>query len=358
MSGVIRDGVAIALDAPAWAVRSAGRLKLDRFVLALSAVLLAATVLPCRGAGAHLVGWAATLAIAALFFLQGARLSRGAIVGGMTHWRLQAVIAAVTFVLFPLFGCGVDAALPSLLPPIVWVGVLFLCTLPSTVQSSIALTSIAGGNVAGAVCSAAASNLAAIVLTPLLFGALAHMHGGFDGDAVRRVAEQLLLPFAAGHALRPWIGDWAERNRSILSITDRSSILLVVYSAFSAAVVHGLWQQLPPRTLAVLALVVIVLLGGVLAIAGFAARLLRFNRSDEATCVFCASQKSLVSGVPIASVLLSGFALGPVLLPIMLYYPLQLVVCAWLARLYAKDSGQKPPGKRLRQRVRTASAAR
>jgi solute carrier family 10 (sodium/bile acid cotransporter), member 7 len=315
--------------------------KLDRFVLALTAVLLTATIMPCRGAGAQFFGAAGSFAIGALFFLQGARLSRSAIIAGLTHWRLQALIAAITFVFFPLAGAGLGALLPSLLPPTLWLGVLFLCVLPSTVQSSIALTSIARGNIAAAVCSAAASNFAGIVLTPLLFGGLAHTPGGFDKDAAWRVTEQLLLPFVAGQMSRPWIGDWAERNRALLSMTDRSSILIVVYSAFSGAVVHGLWRQLPPSALAILALVVALLLGAGIAVAAAAARALRFDRSDEATLVFCASQKSLVSGVPIARVLVSAALLGPVLLPIMLYHPLQLVVAAWLARRYGKDIGDK-----------------
>ena len=48
--------------------------------------------------------------------------------------------------------------------------------------------------------------------------------------------------------------------------------------------------------------------------------------------------KSLVSGVPIANVLFSGATVGPALLPLMLYYPIQLVVYAWLARRYASAS--------------------
>ena len=315
------------------------RLPVDGFILALAGILLAATILPCRGEFARLFHALGTFAITALFFLQGARLSRDAIVNGMTHWRLHAFIGATTFVLFPLLGLSLAGAFPHLLPRPLWLGVLFVCALPSTVQSSIALTSIARGNVAAAICAATVSNIVGIILAPLLFGAMSHLHGGgIDLGAVWQVALQLLVPFAAGHVLRPWIGRWAERNRPLLSVTDRGSILIVVYTAFSAAVVRGIWQQVPPAMLGMLALLLAFLLGVVLLTIVLGSRALGFDRADEVALVFCGSQKSLVSGVPIATALVSGAAIGPILLPIMLYHPMQLVVCTWIGRFYARRS--------------------
>jgi len=149
---------------------------------------------------------------------------------------------------------------------------------------------------------------------------------------------QLLLPFAAGHLLRPWLGAWAERNKSVLAVTDRSSILLIVYSAFSAAVVRGIWQSIPPVTLLVLGLLVAALLLVAVAAILLTSRLLGFDRADEAAMVFCGSQKSLVSGVPIANALFSAGVIGPILLPIMLYHPIQLLVCSWIARQYSQSA--------------------
>ena len=314
------------------------RLRPDVFVMALAGTVPLATLLPCQGISAQIFHIAGVGGVATLFFLQGARLSREAIVAGMTNWKLHAAIAGTTFVLFPLMG----SALVTLMPPHLFVhtlvlGVLFLCALPSTVQSSIALTSIAQGNVAGAVCAATASSLIGMVLTPLLFGVMAHVHGGavVNISDMWQVFAQLLLPFIVGHLLRPWIGPWAGRNKSLLAVTDRGSILLVVYSAFSAAVVHGIWYQLPPTRLGALALLVAALLAVALFVTSIGARACGFVHADEVAAVFCGSQKSLVAGIPIASVLFAGPTLGVVVLPIMLYYPMQLVVCAWLARRYA-----------------------
>jgi solute carrier family 10 (sodium/bile acid cotransporter), member 7 len=313
-------------------------IRLDVFVVALITTVVLASVLPCAGASARIFHAFGMFAIGSLFFLQGARLSREAVIAGLTNWRLHAAIAGTTFALFPALGTALTALAPGLLNRALVLGVLFLCALPSTVQSSIALTSIARGNVAGAVCAATGSSLIGLLLTPLLFGFMSHVHGegGVDLSGLWLVLGELLLPFVAGHLLRPWIGPWAARNRSLLMITDRGSILLVVYTAFSAAVVNGIWQQLPPMMLAMLVMIVAILLAAGLLITRAAARLCAFDHAEEVALVFCGSQKSLVSGIPIASVLFAGPTLGLIVLPIMIYHPMQLVVCAWLARHYAR----------------------
>jgi sodium/bile acid cotransporter 7 len=316
--------------------RAIQRIRPDVFVVCLVGTVIASTLVPCDGAGALLFHALGTIAIGSLFFLQGARLSRDAIVSGLTHWRLHVTSMAATFICFPLLGLALHAALPHALPAPLWVGVLFACALPSTVQSSIALTSIAKGNVAGTVCSATISSLAGIIVTPLLFGMMSRLHGGtINAQGIEQIVLQLLLPFVAGHLLRPWIGGWAARNRAMLSITDRGSILLVVYTAFSAAVVHGVWHQVPLATMAVLGCMAALLLASGLLIAVALSRVLGLCTADEVTVVFCGSQKSLVSGVPIATALFGAASVGPLLLPIMIYHPLQLLVCVWLARRYA-----------------------
>src|SRR5437899_6466620 len=114
------------------------RLRPDGFTTALVAMVLVATFLPCRGNTAEVVGLAANVAISLVFFLHGTRLSRKAAIAGATHWRLHAVVFTATFIVFPLFGIVVEWLLWGALPQALILGVLFLCTLPSTVQSSIA----------------------------------------------------------------------------------------------------------------------------------------------------------------------------------------------------------------------------
>ena len=313
----------------------------DPFLLALVATVLLASFLPARGDAVPLFRDLTVIVIAAMFFLQGARLSRTAMLAGLGHWRLHLSILFCTFVLFPVLGLGLHALWPGLLTRTLWLGVLFTCLLPSTVQSSIAFTSIGGGNVPAAVCSATASNLLGVAVTPLLVGLV--LAGGAHGVAVsgRGVLDivlQLLLPFAAGQLLQPVIGAWAIRNKVLLSLTDRGSVLVVVYTAFSEAVVHGLWRAVPASQLGLVLLVDALLLAVVLLATRYGARALGFGRSDEIAIVFCGSKKTLASGVPMAGVLFPVAIVGQVVLPLMIFHQIQLFACALLARRYARQA--------------------
>jgi sodium/bile acid cotransporter 7 len=311
-----------------------GRIKIDPYILALLAAVALASLLPARGWAAHGLDGLTKLLIAVLFFLHGARLSREAVIAGLAHWRLHVTVLASTFVLFPLLGL-VSARLPGLLSPPLATGVLFLCCLPSTVQSSIAFTSIARGNVAAAVCAASASNLFGTVLGPLLAAVLLGSHGGFSLQAVGGIFTQLLLPFLAGQIARPWVGGWVDRHKPILGLFDRSSIVLIVYAAFSEAVVRGIWSQVSPAEIAKLIAVCAGLLGVVLAATTFGARTMGFSKPDEITIVFCGSKKSLASGVPMASILFPAATVGMIVLPLMIFHQIQLMACAALAQRYA-----------------------
>lgn len=315
------------------------RLLPDSFVIALLITVALATFLPVSGAGATFVGWLATAAVVLLFFFHGAKLSRQAILDGMRHWRLHLTILGSTFVMFPLVTLALKALAPDLLPPPLWLGMLYLAALPSTVQSSIAFTSVARGNVPAAIAAASASQVLGVFATPFLVGILAGAHGDSSGIAnIGPVILQILVPFICGHMLRPLIGDWVQRHRAAISITDRGTILLAIYSAFSAAVIEGLWSRLPAHDFALLLGLCGVLLAIALLFTHRAAKLAGFNREDSITILFCGTKKSLVQGVPMARVLFAGPDLGLILMPIMIFHQIQLMACAWIAGRYAKGA--------------------
>jgi len=323
----------------------------DDFTLVLIAVVVLASVLPCSGTGATVFQGLTRAAIALLFFMHGARLAREDIVTGLMHWRLHLLVFAFTFLAFPLLGVVLRPLLMPLTTPALYAGILFLCTLPGTVQSSIAFTAIARGNVPAAVCSASLSSLIGIVLSPLLVGLLLAQHGAAPSlAAVRGIVLQLLVPFIAGQIAQRWIGAWVAQHRASLSRIDRGSVLLVVYTAFSEAVVDGLWRQIPTPALLGLLLACALLLAIVLAATTWAARRLGFNREDEIAIVFCGSKKSLASGIPMAGVLFAGPAFGAIVLPVMLFHQMQLMVCALLAQRYAARDGAPQPSLRASSR--------
>jgi sodium/bile acid cotransporter 7 len=308
---------------------------LDPYIIALFGTVVLASLLPARGGFAVFAGWLTNAAIVALFFLHGAKLSREAVIAGLGHWRLHLAVLAATFAAFPLLGIAI-AAIPALPGPVA-AGILFLTLLPSTVQSSIAFTAIARGNVAAAVCSASFSNFAGIFLTPLLVAALMGAQGGgVSWDAAQRIVFQLLVPFLAGHLLRPVIGGWIARHKALVSQVDRGSILLVVYTAFSAAVVEGLWARVPLGQIALAIGLSCLLLGIVLALTWLVGRTC-FDRADAIVLLFCGSKKSLATGVPMAGVLFPAAQVGAIILPLMIFHQIQLVACAVIARRLARD---------------------
>ena len=300
-----------------------------------------ATLFPCTGVFKTFFGHLTTAAIALLFFMHGAKLSRNAILAGLGHWKLHLLVFASTFALFPLLGLGLGIVVPTLRAPAVHAGFLYLCALPATVQSAIAFTSLARGNIAAAICSASASSLLGVFLSPLLVGLLMHAQSGQTDTlhAIGAIILQLMLPFILGHLSRPLIGPWVERHRKLIGVTDRSSILLVIYTAFSAAVLEGIWQQMEGTSLLAILLFSCLLLAIVLLTTTWAARALGFNKADEITIVFCGSKKSLANGIPMANVLFPAATVGMMVLPLMVFHQIQLMVCAVLAQRYARRSG-------------------
>lgn len=320
------------------------RLRLDPYIVAIMAMVALAAVLPARGASKEVLDVVVQAAIALLFFIYGAKISPAAIWAGVTHWRLQGLVFATTFIVFPLIGLAVVGLAGGLMDSGLVTGLMFVCLLPSTVQSSIAFTSIARGNVAAALCCASISNLAGVVITPLLAAVLLTTHsGGLSLESVRDIALQILLPFVVGQCARPLIGGWLARRKTLTMLVDRGSILLVVYSAFSAGVVAGIWSQVTPWSLGLVIVLNLVILAAVLIFTTVVSRVLRFPVEDEIAIVFCGSKKSMASGLPMANILFPASSVGLIVLPLMLFHQMQLMVCAALARRYSQRPDETVP---------------
>ena len=318
---------------------------IDPYLLLLLGTVGLAALLPARGTGADVASGASTGAIAFLFFLYGARLSTGEAMEGLRHWRLHVTVLACTFVVFPLLGLASRGLVPLLLTDPLFQGLLFLTLVPSTIQSSIAFTSIARGNVPAAICAGSFSSLAGIVVTPLLAAALlGGSGGGFSADSLAGIVLQLLVPFVAGQLLRRWIGGFVARHKKVLGLVDRGSILLVVYTAFSEGRVQGIWHQVSPARLAGLLAVEAVLLAVMLVLTWYGAKGLGFDRADRIAIQFAGSKKSLAAGLPMASVLFGAQA-SLAVLPLMLFHQMQLMVCAVIAKRRSRDPQDAPAGE-------------
>jgi solute carrier family 10 (sodium/bile acid cotransporter), member 7 len=318
------------------------QIPVDRFLLLLIFTVVLAAYFPAHGSATKWVDQGVTGAVSLLFLLYGARLEPQAIWSGLGNWRLQSLVFASTYLLFPLIGVAAALLLRNHLAADAVTGMLFLCLLPSTVQSSIAFTSIARGNVPAALCSASLSNVLGVILTPILVSQLLPAaSGGFSFHALEDIAREILLPFVIGQMIRPWARAWLLRHPHVTAVVDRGSVLVVVYAAFSAGMVAGIWHQLSISSLGAILAVDMVMLALVIFSTTWVSRWLAFPVEDEIAAVFCGSKKSMAGGIPMAAILFPGHAVGLIVLPLMLFHQAQLFVCAALARRYAQRDSQR-----------------
>ncbi len=309
------------------------RLIPDNFVLLLLGTIVLASVLPVSGTAASIAATIMAAAIFLLFFLHGLRLPRADVLTAMRNWRLQLIVFLFVFAAMPLAGQIIAPMAALFLPAIFVTGLIYLTILPSTVQSAISYSSIAGGNVAASVMAAATSNLSAIFITPILVVLLI---GGTDGgtigsDIIIKIAAIILLPFAFGQIAQAWLGAWAKRRKSLLSFTDKTAIAIAVYVAFSASVVAGLWQMVDAATLSILIGFILILLIFAFGAAWLTGHLFRIPNDDRISLLFAGSHKSIATGAPLAAVIFAGPEAGAIVLPAIIYHQLQLIVSAPIA---------------------------
>lgn len=311
--------------------------KPDPLIVLIILAVIIATIAPAHGSFADIFGQLTNVAIALLFFLYGARLSTQEALNGLKHWRLHLTILAFTFVVYPLIGIALRP-LTAVVSHDMYLGILFLTLVPSTVQSSVAFTSIAKGNVAGAIVSASASNLVGVIITPLLVMFLMGTGGGvhIDTSVFGEIALLLLAPFVLGQLTRRWVGKVAQSKAT--KVVDRGSIAMVVYSAFSKGMVDGIWSSISLWDLAFLVVFAAAFVAFMLWLTRKTSQKMGFNRADTIAIEFCGSKKSLATGLPMASVIFAsgGASLGLLILPLMIYHQVQLMMCSWLAARYAQ----------------------
>lgn len=319
--------------------------KKEWFLFGMFVAVALASLLPelGRSGGPLHIELLTDIGIAIVFFLHGLGISMTALKDGLSRWRVHLTVQLFTFAVFPLLWLGFDSLFGRWLPAGLGLGFLYLCVLPSTVSSSVALTGVAHGNVPAAIFNATLSGLLGIVLTPALVALLAHVdsQGLSLLDAVLGIAKMLLLPLVAGQLLRPLLHAWHHRNKKLTTAVDRGAILLMVFGAFADSVASGLWRDHGVGLLLAAAGGAGLILAVVLYLTRWLARLQGFAVEEEITTVFCGSKKTLASGVPMAKLIFGAHpALGVIVLPIMFYHQFQLVVCSILANRYALRNRQ------------------
>ncbi|KKO77526.1 membrane protein [Corynebacterium striatum] len=313
--------------------------RIDPLILLIISAVVVAIIFPAHGHFAEVFDSLTNVVIALLFYLYGARLSTQEALNGLKNWRLHLTILAFTFVLYPILGLALRP-LTLFISHDMYLGILYLTLVPSTVQSSVAFTSVAKGNIAGAIVSASASNLVGVIMTPLLVMALMGAGNGIsiDSSVFVEISLLLLAPFILGQLTRKWVKDFAASKGT--KIVDRGSITMVVYAAFSKGVVDGIWGSISIWEIVFLVVLSILMVAFMLWLTKILGSKLGFPRADVIAIEFCGSKKSLATGLPMASVILASgsTSLGLLILPLMIYHQVQLMICSWLAARYAGQS--------------------
>ena len=302
-----------------------------------------ACLFPANEKTQSILDWICTAAICLLFFFHGAKLSQKAIIEGASNWKLHLMVFISTYVLFPVLGYVLKFILEDMITPELYLGILFICAMPSTVQSSITLTSLARGNVPAAICSASFSNIIGMILSPVLVYVLLGSSNKLEVNfsSVVDILTQLFIPFVLGQLSRFCIGNWIDKHQSFIIFLDQGWILLIVYTTFSAAVNSDLWDLISLKYLLGLIAITCFILFFVLFYNVCMSHQFSFLKVDEIAIVFCGSKKSLAAGIPMAKVLLSGNSVAIAAFALMLYHQEQLWVCSVMAQRYAKREEDK-----------------
>ncbi|WP_068717662.1 bile acid:sodium symporter family protein [Vibrio tritonius] len=283
--------------------------------------------------------------IAIVFFLHGLGMSPKAIKAGLANWKLHVYVQLATFVVYPLLWVIFGSSFLKFMPAALAFGFCYLFSLPSTISSSVTMTSVGKGNVPGAIFNASLSTILGVFITPALIQAFMGLQGvqlDLMGSVIS-IAKMLLIPMIVGQLLRPYLSDWATRHKAIVGKVDKYVIILIVYNAFCDSVNNGIWSQFSLELLAssivICFIVLMIMVHGI----QWGARKVGFVLPDEVAAVFCGTKKTLAAGIPMAKVIFGADPnLGMLLLPIMLYHPMQIFYCAILANRYAKQAEQKP----------------
>ena len=283
------------------------------------------------------------IGVAIVFFLHGLGLSPTAIKAGISNWRMHIYIQLATFLAYPILWVIFGDLLLAYMPASLAFGFCYLFVLPSTISSSVAMTSVGKGNVPGAIFNASLSSILGILITPLLI----QLFMGFEGveldlmASVISIAKLLLLPMILGQLARPLLLSFSQKHKAVVTKVDKYVILLIVYNAFCDSVANGIWRTFSIEMLVTSIVLCTVILLCMVHLIQWGARRCKFALADEVTAVFCGTKKTLAAGIPMATVIFgTDPSLGMILLPIMLYHPIQIFYCAILASRYATQSDQ------------------
>lgn len=276
--------------------------------------------------------------IGLIFFFYGLKLSLAEFKLGLLNYKVHLIVQITTFVVFPLLGLLFIPFFEAGKSSDIWVALFFFTTLPSTVSSSIVMVSLAKGNLSTAIFNASLSGLIGIFATPIWLSFFLSKSANFEFlDVLIKLGWQIVLPLTVGLLAQKFLGEFARKHSRKLSLLDKGTIILIVYSSFSTSFTSGIFTSVDLGDLLKMFVSVFLLFFIVYFGLGFTCNLLGLKTEDKITAQFCGTKKSLVHGSVMVKVIFGNSAnTGLLLLPIMLFHSLQLLLIAYFAERYRK----------------------
>ncbi len=278
------------------------------------------------------------IGIGLIFFFYGLKLAPAEFRAGLLNYRVHIIIQLTTFIIFPLLCLACLPLFENGLRSDLWIALFFLGTLPSTVSSSVVMVALAKGNLPTAIFNASLSGLIGIVATPLWIGFILEKTTDFDFlEVLQKLCLQIIVPLAIGLFLQRYFGNTARKYGKQLSLFDKTTIILIIYSSFSNSFTSDLFNTVELNELLKMVGIVLVLFFLVFFGLALFSNLIGLNTKDKIAAQFCGTKKSLVHGSVMVKVIFGNAASsGLLLLPIMLYHSAQLILVAWFAEKYRK----------------------
>jgi len=322
------------------------KLKFDGFILALIAMIILAYIYPelVQAQNGQLFETISTIGVSLIFFFYGLKLSFREIKDGLKNWKLHVCIQLFTFALFPLIILIFRPFIQNAIQEQFWLSFYFLAALPSTVSSSVVMVSIARGNVPAAIFNASISGLIGVVVTPLLMEPFIQFEEvNVLGDVYWGLIKEIIIPVILGLLLQPYLGKWASKYSKQLSKFDKAVILSIVYSSLAESFLSDVFHKVGTLYLTALFIAVIVFFFLVYGLVYLITRyILKFNREDQITALFCGSKKSLTHGSVFSKFLFAGNPnLGLYFLPLMVFHAFQIFVVTIIAQRYANQYNEE-----------------
>lgn len=315
---------------------------IDGFLMAIISVIIAAYFFPQPGIATKPVSLEkiGAYGMSLIFFFYGLKLNMQRIVAALRNWRVHIVIQLTTFIIFPLIAILVKPLFPEQ-HFILWLGIFYLCVLPSTVSSSVVMVSIADGNIPSAIFNASISTLLGVFITPLwMMPYLTSGNNDFSAaDIIFKLMLQVLVPVMLGLLLNKYWAVYAEKYKKQLRYFDQSIIVLIIYTSFCHSFYNHAFSGFSISLLIELLIGLTAFFFIMFFLVRVISRSLRFNNKDTITVLFCGSKKSLVHGTVMSKVLFPASAsVSVILLPLMLYHALQLIFASIIAQKIARNN--------------------